>query len=105
MTDHFYPITYTGNWGKTEKKSKIDCLPKDVQNVIVHDGIIIVNLTDGRKGIAKQNPEDVFDEFTGFVVAYYKAKNSKSHQLKRVLTNCVESAFNKGYENAILKNY
>ena len=48
---------------------------------------------------------DDFDEYTGFCIAYYKAKNIKSYDLKLALAKCCENASKKGYKQAILKNY
>ena len=84
--------------------SKYDFLPNDVKNVIISKNAVIVNLKNGCKGISKCSRNDEFDTYTGFVVAYYKAKNSKSFKLKEVLDSCVRSANEKGYHNAILKN-
>ncbi len=88
-----------------KEKSKYDFMPPDVKNVIINKDTVIVNLKDGCKGISKCNRNDEFDNFTGFTIAYYKAKNSKSFKLKQVLDSCVQSANEKGYDKAILKNY
>lgn len=85
-------------------KSKYDFMPWDVKNVIISKNTVIVNLKNGCKGISKCSRNDEFDNFTGFTIAYYKAKNSKSFKLKEVLNSCVQSANEKGYRNAILKN-
>ena len=63
-------------------KTKYDFLPKDIKSVIIHDNTVIVNLNDGRKGVSKCSHKDEFDTYTGFTIAYYKAKNSKSFKLK-----------------------
>lgn len=86
-------------------KQSCDFLPLDVEKVIFHEKNTTVFLTDGRKGTSYAIESDEFDEFTGFVIAYYKAKNKKVFALKEVLRNCVESAKKKGYKQAILKNY
>jgi len=91
---------------ENEKKlCKYDFLPYDVKSVIIDKNTVIVNLKDGSKGISKCSNNDEFDNFTGFTIAYYKAKNSKSFKLKQVLDSCVQSANEKGYDKAILKNY
>ncbi|CAB1251563.1 protein of unknown function [Ruminococcaceae bacterium BL-6] len=97
-------ISYKGINTAVNKKPKNDFLPSDVKNVIIHDKSVIVNLNDGRKGISKLDDKDTFDEFTGFVIAYYKAKHTKTFELKKVLKGCVKSANKKGYKQAILKN-
>ena len=84
--------------------SKYNFLPSDVKNVIINQNAVIVNLRDGCKGISKCSNNDEFDNFTGFCIAYYKAKNVQSFKLKEVLDSCVQSANEKGYRNAILKN-
>lgn len=91
---------------KEDKKSiKHNFLPSDVQDVIINNNTVIVNLKDGRKGISKCSKEDIFDTYSGFVNAYYRAKNDHIFDLKNVLNNCVKSANKKGYKQAILKNY
>jgi len=87
-----------------KSKSKYDFMPSDVKNVIINKNTVIVNLKNGCKGISKCSRNDEFDNFIGFTIAYYKAKNSKSFKLKEVLDSCVQSANEKGYRNAILKN-
>ena len=84
---------------------KNDFLPSDVQDVIINDNTVVVNLKDGRKGVSKCSNEDTFDTYSGFVNAYYRAKNDHIFDLKKVLNNCVKSANKKGYKQAILKNY
>lgn len=86
-------------------KQRVDCLPKDVDNVIVNGTTVIVTLTDKCKGIAKCQKNDEFDVMTGFKNAYYNAHNDGVGKLKKVLEGCVESAKRKGYGQAILKNY
>lgn len=88
-----------------KEKSKYDFLPSDVKSVIIDKNTVIVILKDGNKGISKCSHKDEFDNFCGFTIAYYKAKNSKSFKLKQVLDSCVQSANEKGYDKAILKNY
>jgi len=95
---------YATNPSEYFDNSKYDFLPLDVKNVIISKNAVIVNLKNGCKGISKCSRNDEFDTYTGFVVAYYKAKNSKSFKLKEVLDSCVRSANEKGYHNAILKN-
>lgn len=90
---------------KVMNGQRVNCLPSDVDKVIINDKKIIVNLTDGRKGIASLSGEDEMDTYTGFTIAYYKAKNAKSFELKQILDGCVKSAKKKGYEQAILRNY
>ena len=91
---------------KEDKKSiKHNFLPSDVQDVIINNNTVIVNLKDGRKGISKCSKEDIFDTYSGFVNAYYRAKHDHIFDLKKVLDNCVKSANKKGYKQAILKNY
>lgn len=90
---------------KLLSKSKTNnFLPDDVESVIINNRNVIVILTDGRKGVSKALDTDTFDEFTGFAIAYYKAKNQRVFELKKILHNCVESAKKKGYKQAILKN-
>jgi hypothetical protein len=86
-------------------KSKNDFLPSDVKDVIINDNSVIVNLTNGKKGVSTQSPEDHFDPFVGFCIAYYKAKNIKVFRLKEALDGCDSAARKKGYKQAILKNY
>lgn len=93
------------NLRKVMNGQRVNCLPSDVDKVIINDKKVIVNLTDGRKGIASLSNEDEMDTYTGFAIAYYKAKNSKSFELKQILDGCVKSAKKKGYEQAILRNY
>ncbi len=93
------------NLRKVMNGQRVNCLPSDVDKVIINDKKIIVNLTDGRKGIASLSGEDEMDAYTGFTIAYYKAKNAKSFELKQILDGCVKSAKKKGYEQAILRNY
>ena len=93
------------NLRKIVNGQRVDCLPSDVDKVIINDKKVIVNLTDGRKGIASLSGEDEMDTYTGFTIAYYKAKNAKSFELKQILDGCVKSAKKKGYEQAILRNY
>lgn len=87
------------------RKQRVDCLPKDVDNVMVNGTTVIVTLTDKRKGIAKCMGGDYFDVMNGFKNAYYNAHNDGVGKLKKVLEGCVESAKRKGYKQAILKNY
>ena len=88
-----------------QQYAKYDFLPYDIRNVIIDKNTVIVILKDGRKGVSKCSYQDEFDTYTGFTIAYYKAKNSKSFKLKEVLNNCLQSANEKGYDKAILKNY
>lgn len=88
-----------------ERKSKYDFLPSDVANVIICNNTVVVNLNNGIKGVSKCNHKYEFDAYTGFTIAYYKARNSKSFKLKQALDNCLQNANKKGYDKAILKNY
>ncbi len=87
------------------KKQRVDCLPKDVDNVMINGTTVIVTLTDKRKGVAKCQKNDEFDVMIGFKNAYYNAHNDGVGKLKKVLEGCIESAKRKGYKQAILKNY
>lgn len=84
---------------------KIDFVPSDVRDVIIKDNTVVVNLIDGRKGVAKAYAEDNFDPFVGFSIAYFKAKNKKVYHVKKALDGCVNAAKKRGYSHAILKNY
>lgn len=105
MTINYADYVKTLNKILSKDEIKYDFLPKDVKSVIINKDAVIVNLRDGRKGISKCSNNDEFDTYTGFTIAYYKAKNSKSFKLKEVLDNCLTSANEKGYDKAILKNY
>ena len=84
---------------------RVDSLPEDVDKVVIKDTTVIVYLFNGNKGKSSCDYMDVFDPYVGFVLAYYKAKNAKNFELKRVLKSCIDSARRKGYKQAILKNY
>ncbi len=105
MTINYADYVKTLNKILSKDEIKYDFLPKDVKSVIIHNNTVIVNLKDGSKGISKCSNNDEFDNFTGFTIAYYKAKNSKSFKLKQILDSCVQNANEKGYGKAILKNY
>ena len=105
MTINYADYVKTLNKILSKDEIKYDFLPKDVKSVIIHNNTVIVNLKNGSKGVSKCSNNDEFDNFTGFTIAYYKAKNSKSFKLKQVLDSCVQSANEKGYDKAILKNY
>lgn len=86
-------------------KQKVNSLPSDVKEVIINDTTVIVELTDGTKGIAKCGCMDTFDPYVGFCIAYYKTKNNKNFELKTKLQSCIENANKRGYKVAILKNH
>lgn len=87
------------------KTNRHDFLPNDVDKVVIKGNTVAVKLTDGKTGTAKCDTQDEFSTFTGFTLAYYKAKNKKCFDLKSALDNCVKSAARKGYKQAILRNY
>lgn len=96
-----YKVTSTG----IEEINKYDFLPSDIKSIILDKDTVIVNLKHSGKGVSKCSNNDEFDNFIGFIIAYYKAKNSKSFKLKQVLDLCVQSVNERGYDKAILKNY
>ena len=60
--------------------------------------------TVGRKGISKCDEADEFDPYTGYSLAYYKAKHDKNFGLKRMFNGCIEYSKKKGYKQTIIKN-
>ena len=80
-----------------------DFIPDDVEKIIMNKKNVTVILKNGNKSSAKIADKDDYDEFVGFSIAYYKAKNDKVFKLKQVLHNCRLNAEKKGYKQAILK--
>lgn len=88
---------------KMNKKLNIN-LPEDVKIVFINGRNVTVELLDGKKGTAVCNEKDEFDSYTGFTIAYFKAKFSKNFELKRMLNKSIDSAKKRGYKTAIIKN-
>jgi hypothetical protein len=51
---------------------------------IINGTTTIVILEDGRKGIAKLYPGDKFDEKTGFIIAYERARGMEGEEIKKI---------------------
>jgi hypothetical protein len=79
-------------------------LPNDVESVIFNWNNTVVTLTDGRKGVSKCEECDEFDPYTGYTIAYYKAKHDKNFELKRMFNGCIEYSKKKGYKQTIIKS-
>jgi len=90
-------------YGKEIKEGN-SMLPYDVDKVYIQDKSVTVLLKNGKKGNSTCFENDVFDPYVGFVIAYYKAKQSKNFRLKQALKGCVANAKKKGYAQAILLN-
>ena len=95
-------VDYLGNIATSPR---IDCLPKDVEHVIINDKAVVVTLTDGRRGVAKCQENDEFDPYVGFVLAYYKSKNNKNYKLKETLERFINNTNKKGYKQTVMKNF
>ncbi|MFA5423153.1 MAG: hypothetical protein WC374_04790 [Phycisphaerae bacterium] len=96
---YFYP--YGELPPKTPKKW---LMPKDVKRVIMNGRSLVVELTDGKKGVAHCDGKDLYDPYVGFCIAYFNAHNGGKHRLKKALTVCIDRAHKKSYKNAILNN-
>lgn len=44
-----------------------------IDRIIINDATVIVFLENGNKGTAQCSDDDLFDEFKGFYIAYYRA--------------------------------
>lgn len=100
-----YTPTYLSRWfADIDIKNRLDFLPKDVDEVVIHNNNVTVKFSDGLSSTAKWNKKDEFDPYIGFCIAYYKGHHIKSFKLKQVLKSCIRSASQKGYKQAILKN-
>jgi hypothetical protein len=88
----------------TMTKRNNTALPKDVDSVIFNWNNTVVTLTDGRKGVSKCEECDEFDPYTGYTIAYYKAKHDKNFELKRMFNGCIEYSKKKGYKQTIIKS-